>query len=117
MELGATEGVTGEGPRGPWGLSGTAPLKTRAQKPTQEKGWAQSGHQGKPSPALQPAAPGAVLPASAYSQVWTENILFFAFFFLGPHLWHMEVPRLGAELELPPRAYATATATWDPSCV
>ena len=25
---------------------------------------------------------------------------FFLFFFLGPHLWHMEVPMLGVELEL-----------------
>ena len=24
----------------------------------------------------------------------------FVFVFLGPHLWHMEVPRLGVELEL-----------------
>ena len=32
---------------------------------------------------------------------------------LGPHLKHMEVPRLGAESELPLPAYTTATATWD----
>ena len=25
---------------------------------------------------------------------------FFFFVFLGPHLWHMEVPRLGVESEL-----------------
>ena len=25
---------------------------------------------------------------------------YFNFVFLGPHLWHMEVPRLGVELEL-----------------
>ena len=30
-------------------------------------------------------------------------------------VWHMEVPRLGAEVEL--LAYTTATATPDPSCV
>ena len=29
----------------------------------------------------------------------------------------MEVPRLGAELELQLPAYTTATATWDLSCV
>ena len=34
---------------------------------------------------------------------------------LGPHLQHMEVPRLGVELELQPLAYTTATATWDPA--
>ena len=36
-------------------------------------------------------------------------ILFFVF--LGLHLQHMEVPRLGIELELQPPAYTTATAT------
>ena len=39
------------------------------------------------------------------------------FIFLGPHLWHMEVPRLGFESELQLMAYATVTATWDPSHV
>ena len=38
---------------------------------------------------------------------------FFFFFFLGLHLWHMEVPRLGVELELQLPAYTTATGTWD----
>ena len=31
--------------------------------------------------------------------------------FLGPHPWHMEVPRLGIESELKLPAYTTATAT------
>ena len=35
-----------------------------------------------------------------------------SFFFVWPHLQHMEFPRLG-ELQLP--AYTPATATWDPS--
>ena len=39
------------------------------------------------------------------------------FFFLGPHLWHMEVLRLGMESELQLLAYATATATPDASCI
>ena len=34
----------------------------------------------------------------------------FLFCFLGLHLWHMEVPRLGTESELQLQAYATATA-------
>ena len=45
--------------------------------------------------------------------------LFFCLFFL-PFLGlsrHMEVPRLGVELELQPPAYARATATRDPSRV
>ena len=33
--------------------------------------------------------------------------------FLGPHLWHMEVPELGVKSELQLPAYATATVTPD----
>ena len=40
---------------------------------------------------------------------------FVCFCFLGMPLWHMEVPRLGVELELQLPAYATATATPGPS--
>ena len=36
-------------------------------------------------------------------------------FFLGPHLWHMEVPGLGVELELQLLAYTVVT--WDPSSI
>ena len=44
--------------------------------------------------------------------------LFFLFVcFLGPSLWHMEVPRLGVELELQLPAYATTTAMPDPSYI
>ena len=35
--------------------------------------------------------------------------------FLGTHLWHMAVPRLGVKSELQLLAYAPATATGDPS--
>ena len=35
--------------------------------------------------------------------------------FLGPHPWHMEVPRPQVESELQLPAYTTATATRDPS--
>ena len=38
---------------------------------------------------------------------------FFVFVFLGPHLQHMAVPRLGVESEIQLPAYTTATATWD----
>ena len=37
--------------------------------------------------------------------------------FLGPHPWHMEVPRPGVKSELQLPAYPTATATQDPSCI
>ena len=43
--------------------------------------------------------------------------LFIYFAFLGLHPQHMEVPVLGAEWNLYLLAYATATATWDPSHV
>ena len=39
------------------------------------------------------------------------------FFFKGLPLWHMEIPRLGVNLELQRPAYTTATATRDPSRV
>ena len=43
-------------------------------------------------------------------------ILYF-FVFLGPHSWHLEVPRLGVKSELQLPAYAMDTATWDPRCI
>ena len=39
------------------------------------------------------------------------------FFFLGPHTWNMEVPRLGVKSELQLLAYTTATAARDLSHV
>ena len=45
-------------------------------------------------------------------------VFFFHFLsFLGPHLRHMEVPRLGVQLELQLLAYTSATATQDPNHV
>ena len=44
-------------------------------------------------------------------------LLLLLFCFLGLHLKHMEVPRLGVELELQLLAYTTATAIPDPKCV
>ena len=38
-------------------------------------------------------------------------------FFLGSHLWHMEVPKPGVKSEVSPLAYTTATATRDLSYV
>ena len=46
-----------------------------------------------------------------------NDVDFFLFVFLGPHAWHMEVPRPGVERELQLLAYTTATATQDPSHV
>ena len=45
-----------------------------------------------------------------------QSSVFFCFFFsLGPHLQHVQVPRLGVKLELQLLTTATATATQDPS--
>ena len=45
-----------------------------------------------------------------------ERLLFFIYlFFLGLHPQHIDVPRLGVEAEVQLPAYATVTATSDPS--
>ena len=51
--------------------------------------------------------------------VHDHTSIFFFFCFLGLHLWHMKVPRLGVDLELQLLDYATATCTAmrDPSCI
>ena len=46
-----------------------------------------------------------------------DNIFLFFFFFLGPHPWLLEIPRLGVKSELQLPAYTTAIATQDPSHV
>ena len=48
---------------------------------------------------------------------WDVGFLFVCFVLLGPHLQHMEVPRLEIESELQLLAYTTATATPDLSHV
>ena len=50
---------------------------------------------------------------SKWISLCTSFLFFFFFVFSGPHLWHMEVHRLGVELELYLQAYTTATATWE----
>ena len=57
--------------------------------------------------------------------IWHKIFNFFIFFkfffkffcFLGPHPKYMEVLRIGVQSELHLLAYATATATQDPSCI
>ena len=60
-----------------------------------------------------------VMPVTLLGMMLLPFLLSFFFCFLGPHLWHVEVPRLGVELELQLLATATATTTttamWDPS--
>ena len=51
--------------------------------------------------------------ATEILSVIIEELDFFFFSFLQPHLWHMEIPSLGVKLELELQAYTTATATPD----
>ena len=59
------------------------------------------------------------LAASHCQQNGARCYIFFVFIFvfLGPHLHHREVPRLGVESQLQLLAYATATAMPDLSLV
>ena len=50
-------------------------------------------------------------------QISPYFLFIYLFCFLGPHLWHREVPRLGVKSELQRLATATATATWVPSLI
>ena len=50
-----------------------------------------------------------------YSTLIYYLFFVFSFFFLEPNPRHVEVPRLGVELELQLPAYTTASATPDPS--
>ena len=49
--------------------------------------------------------------------VWFGLVCFGLVLVLGPHLWHMEVARLGVKSELQLPAYLTTTAMPDPSHV
>ena len=51
------------------------------------------------------------------NMVHSPALCSFFLFVFGPHPWHLEVPRIGVELELQLRDYATATVTWDLSHV
>ena len=46
-----------------------------------------------------------------YSERYLFSLSLFFFSFLWPHLWHMEVPRLGVEIRAAAVAYATVMAT------
>ena len=50
-----------------------------------------------------------------YSLFLSFSFLLACFLFLGPHPWHLEVPRLRVELEL--QLVTCATTKLDPSCV
>ena len=59
-------------------------------------------------------SPFAMCPEDNLQRLY---FLLFVFLFLGLHLQHMEVPRLGVESELQLLAYTTAIATWNLSSI
>ena len=75
-----------------------------------EVGLSQEGEKSGGSSEVPVLASGQKMTAPPHS-------FFFLSLFLRLHLPHMEVRRLGVESELQLLAYATATATLDPSCV
>ena len=56
-------------------------------------------------------------PQDNFVQFYFIYLFIYLFCFLGLHLLHMEVPRLGVKSELPLLAYSTATVVWDRSHV
>ena len=81
-------------------------------------------HRGTPRHAFWPNSSTSKHPPwrnvytnSMYEVVHCSIVCLFVFSFLGLHLCHMEVPRLGVELELKLPAYTTVTATRDLSHV
>ena len=57
------------------------------------------------------------LSVASFETIFSHSVSCLFFFFVWLHLWHMEVPRLGVELELQLSAYTTATAVPDLSHV
>ena len=45
------------------------------------------------------------------------SVSFCVYVFLRPHMQHMEVPRMGVNVEMQVQASATTTATADPTCI
>ena len=78
-----------------------------------------SGNRDVSVQGFRPRLSVAAMLSSSELQCWGASagmrVPAFVFcFFLKLHLWHMEVPRLGAELELQLPATARATAMPDP---
>ena len=55
--------------------------------------------------------------SKASPSVFCLFVCFLFFVFVAPHLGHMKVPRLGAELETQLQAYDAVEAMPDPTCI
>ena len=97
--------------RTPHHSSDNAGSLTSAQGNSQKSVYVPREQAQRPTPAEPLNSSQMVLPI-----LWLKyTCKAYFLFFLGPHLWHMEVPRLGVESQLQLPAYATATQ--DPSHV
>ena len=72
-------------------------------------------HNCNPSHSSDNARSSTLCTTRELQQVFNFILFIYCHVFLGPHLWHTEVPRLGVESEPQPSASARATATRDPS--
>ena len=112
----------------PWGFQSHSPADTkgwyrcrklRLPPPSQEERWQECGSSSS-GREVAIGASGCPEGAGGLVRFWEETwgremgFVSFGLSFLWPHPWHMEVPRLGAESELQPSAYATATVMPDP---
>ena len=70
-----------------------------------------------PTPSLVPFSWRKANDVETGNRKSAENWAYVYFFFLGPHEWHVEIPRLRIKLELHLQACATTTATPDASCI
>ena len=102
---------SGRGP--PCALRGQGSLQSHPAAPT-EVGVVSDG--GVPESLLESSACGPRLSRAPRSASDLPHFLSsLPSSLLSPHLWHMEVPRLGVPSKLQLPAYSTATARWDPS--
>ena len=88
----------------------------RAEKPTNQGALMQPRDEQKQEATVTPGADTGRRRCyqSLGMRSSSSSLSFFFFFvFLGPHLWHMEVPRRGVEWQLLLPVYATAIATPD----
>ena len=94
-------------------LAGSSPWICFCQRPeAQESLCQEAASVGKT--ASPPKVPGLSVCLFIYLFIYLLIYLFLLFF--GPHLRHMEVPRLGVQFKLQLLAYTIATAIRDPSC-
>ena len=104
MEEGIRVQKQGDGSVRGFGRTLLTEIKARGHKPRKKDDFSGTGKARK-----------QFHPKRSQKEMWHSDtlIFFFFFFFLNPQ--HMEVPRLGVELEIQLPAYITATTMGNPS--